>query len=131
LLHLTAALPLAALFLRAGLGSPQVATAYVMTLVLGTGSLFIAGHYYKIIPFLVWLHRFGPLAGKRPVPRFAELFDARVATAAGGLLALGSAGMIAATLAGAGRLARLGAAAYACGAVIAAIQMVALLRRRP
>ncbi|NJD11573.1 MAG: hypothetical protein FIB01_14450 [Gemmatimonadetes bacterium] len=42
-------------------------TGYVSSLVLGI-SLFVAGHYYKIVPFLVWYYRFGPLAGSRPSP---------------------------------------------------------------
>ena len=30
-------------------------------MLLGAIALFIAGHYYKIVPFLIWYHRFGPL----------------------------------------------------------------------
>ena len=42
---------------------PYTGPAYVLVIVLGI-SLFVAAHYYKIVPFLVWYHRFGPLAGK-------------------------------------------------------------------
>src|SRR5690606_906389 len=41
----------------------RVATAYVLTAILGI-TLFVAAHYYKIVPFLIWYHRFCPLAGK-------------------------------------------------------------------
>lgn len=129
LLHLLAAFPLAGLFLARGLGAPRIATAYVVALVTGALSLFVAGHYYKIIPFLVWLHRFGPLLGKRPVPRVLDLYDTRIATGAGALLGLGSAGLLAATLA-APALARPAAVAYALGAAVVTAQMLAIFRRK-
>ncbi|HEX6939504.1 MAG TPA: hypothetical protein VF158_08835 [Longimicrobiales bacterium] len=124
------ALLLAPAALRAGVGAPRLATAYVATLVLGFG-LFVAAHYYKILPFLVWYHRFGPLAGKRPVPRVAELYGERTALAAAALLVCGTAGLVAATLAGAGAAARAAAAVYAAGAGIEIFQMAAIARRRP
>src|SRR5690606_17011980 len=46
------------------LANARLATAYVSAVLLGI-SLFVAAHYYKIVPFLVWYHRFGPLAGTR------------------------------------------------------------------
>jgi hypothetical protein len=36
------------------------------------GSL-ILGHFYKIIPFLIWFERFAPLVGKEKVPMLAEM----------------------------------------------------------
>ena len=33
----------------------------------------IAGHLYKIIPFLVWFERFSPLVGKEKVPMLADM----------------------------------------------------------
>src|SRR5690606_3733121 len=50
------------------ISSARIATAYVTAVLLAI-TLFIAAHYYKIVPFLVWYHRYGPLAGSRPVPR--------------------------------------------------------------
>src|SRR5690606_16723199 len=76
-----------------GFAGARVATAYVATLLLGI-SLFIVAHYYKIVPFLVWYHRFGPLAGKQPVPRVSELYSARIATIAGAALVTGTAALI-------------------------------------
>src|SRR5690606_35447069 len=40
----------------------RIGIAYVLVVLLGI-STFVAAHYYKIVPFLVWYHRFGPLAG--------------------------------------------------------------------
>lgn len=127
LLHLPAALPLGALFLARGAASPRIATAYVATLLLGAVSLFVAGHHYKILPFLVWLHRYGPRVGKREVPRVVDLYDTRVATAAAVLLGLGAAGVVAGTLLGMAAVIRGAAASYAAGAAVLATQMLTLL----
>lgn len=48
---------------------------------LVSGFLFLAGflgfiitaHLYKIVPFLVWFHRFSPLVGKQKVPMLAQM----------------------------------------------------------
>lgn len=131
LAFLGVAVALAPAFLSRGLTAPRLATAYVLALLLGGVSLFVAGHYYKIVPFLVWLHRFGPLVGKRPVPRVADLYTAPPANAAAALLACGAAGMVAATLAGSIVTARVAALAYAAGAAVVAWQMLGISRRRP
>jgi hypothetical protein len=107
-----------------------LATAYVLLLVLGI-SLFVAAHHYKIVPFLVWYHRFGPLAGQRAVPKVSELYSAGGASVAGALLVLGTAVLAVGTGAGLAPLARCGAALFAVGATILAGQMAALARRRP
>lgn len=125
------ALLLAPLHLHLGLASPRLATAYVTALVLGGLSLFVAGHYYKILPFLVWYHRFGPLVGRRPVPRVADLYSARLGDAAAALLGLGAAGLVLATLLGEPAAARSAALLFAAGAAIVAMQMTAISLRRP
>lgn len=131
LAFLGAALVLAPFFLVHGARAPRVATAYVLALVLGGPGLFVAGHYYKILPFLVWLHRFGPLVGKVAVPQVADLYSARTATVAAALLGSGTAGLVAATLAGAAPAARAAAGVFAAGAAVLAAQMLMIARRRP
>lgn len=113
-----------------GLAGARVTTAYGLALVLGL-TLFVAGHYYKILPFLVWYHRFGPLAGRRPVPRVAELYDARAANLAAGLLAAGALGVVVATALGVAPVVRAAALLFAAGATIEAIQMLFIARRKP
>lgn len=113
-----------------GAASIRVTTAYVLAVVLGI-SLFVAAHYYKIVPFLVWYHRFGPLAGKRPVPRVSELYSDRAALAAGGLLLLGAAAVVAAVLLGSVAFTRAGALVLATGVAAEVVQMLGLARRRP
>lgn len=131
LAFLAVALGLAPVFLARGLAAPRVATAYGIALVLGGLSLFVAGHYYKILPFLVWFHRFGPLVGKQAVPRVADLYSARTGEAALALLAAGTAGLTGATLAGAAWAARPAALVFAAGAVVLALQMLMIFRTRP
>jgi hypothetical protein len=114
-----------------GLAAPALMVGYLATLILGGFSLFVVAHYYKIVPFLVWYHRFGPLAGKRPVPRVAELYSARPARVATVLLALGTLGLIAAILAGLQGWARVAASIYAAGTGIVVFQIFRLSQRRP
>jgi hypothetical protein len=125
------ALVLAPFFLTHGIAAPRVATAYVAALIFGALSLFVAGHYYKILPFLIWFHRYGPLVGKQPVPRVVDLYAAAPANLAAALLGAGALGLVVATLAGAPWAARGAALLYAAGAMIVAWQLLSISRRRP
>ena len=110
--------------------TPRLATAYVMSAILGI-SLFVAAHYYKIVPFLIWYHRFGSLAGRQPVPRVGELYSARIAAAAAALLATGALLLIVSVAAGWPGATMAGALLFAAGATIEASQMLLLAQRRP
>ena len=132
------ALVLLALALLAGavsLGSARpdarLLTAYGVLLVPGALGLFVAGHYYKILPFLTWFHRFGPMASEREVPRVAELFDHRLARIAGGLLVGGIGVTAAGTLSGRATVCLAGGIGFGLGALVTAGQMAAVARSRP
>ena len=127
---LAAAAALGIFLVATGFSRPRVATAYVLLLVLGI-SQFVAAHYYKIVPFLVWYHRFGPLAGRRPVPKLAELYSARGATVAGALLVAGTVGLAWATAVGLPSAARAAAVLLFAGASVEAAQLLGVARRRP
>jgi hypothetical protein len=114
----------------AGVAQARHATAYVLTLLLGI-SLFVVAHYYKIVPFLIWYHRFGPLAGRQEVPRVGELYSARLATVAGGVLVAATALLIAGIALGAGAIARAGGIAFTGGVMVTYWQMLKLARTRP
>lgn len=131
LCFLALALVMAPFALRAGMDAPRVAVSYVAAMILGGLTLFVAGILYKVLPFLVWFHRFGPLAGKRPVPRVADLFGEGTAHAAGGLLVCGALGIVLATLAGSPAAARIAAVLFAGGAATQALQMIHIARRKP
>lgn len=114
----------------AGRADPRLATAYVAVIVGGI-TLFVAAHYYKIVPFLVWYHRFGPLAGRAPVPRVSELYHAPTAYGAAALLALGVVGIVVGVLFGHPTAVRAAAVVLAAGVAVEAVQMARLARRRP
>jgi hypothetical protein len=104
--------------------------AYGLALILGL-SVFVAGHYYKIVPFLVWYHRYGPLVARQPVPRVGDLYSARVAAVAAILLAVGASGVVLGVLAGSVEWVRTAALVATVGAAVEAMQMAGLAFRRP
>jgi hypothetical protein len=108
----------------------RIGFAYVTAALLAI-SLFVVAHYYRIVPFLVWYHRFGPLAGTRPLPKVNDLYSARSAGTAAAALVVGAVVLISAVALGAAALARVGAALFACGVAIVAVQMFNLWRIRP
>jgi len=58
-----------------GAGGPwamHVAFGYAVLALLGWMSLMIIGMTYKILPFLVWHHRYSDIVGLRPVPTATE-----------------------------------------------------------
>lgn len=129
-LGLVAAMIIAPFALSRGLGDMRLLSAYFVVL-LGAISLFVAGHYYKIVPFLVWYHRFGPLVGTRKVPKVSELFSERVALAGGLSLVAGYAGLAVGTYLGSMPIARTAAIAFAIGVVVEVIVVAGIARRRP
>ncbi len=50
----------------------------------------INGHLYKIIPFLVWFHRFSDLVGKQKVPMLHEMYPKKQADFQFALTAIGA-----------------------------------------
>ncbi|MFW6331578.1 MAG: hypothetical protein ACOC3J_07635, partial [Gemmatimonadota bacterium] len=86
---------------------------------------------YKIVPFLVWFHRYGPRVSEGPVPRVSELYSGRAATVAGSLLAAGVLGLLVAMLAGSGDWARAAAVVAGIGVVVETIQMGRLGWKKP
>lgn len=130
LLGLAVALLLAPLALGSGLGNPALLSTYFVVL-LGAVTVFIAGHYYKIVPFLTWYHRFGPLVGTRKVPKVSELFSARVANVNAALLVAGWFGLALSTLLRSETGARLSAFVFAAGAALLGVVMARVARRRP
>jgi hypothetical protein len=108
----------------------HVSVAYISTLLMSI-TLFVAAHHYKIVPFLIWYHRFGPLAGRQRVPRVAELYSPTLANAAVAMLATGAMGFCASVASGLGAIARVFAFIMLGGAIIEATQMLKLWRLRP
>lgn len=123
------ALVLSPIALSQGMSQPRLLVAYFLVL-LGGISMFVAGHYYKIVPFLVWYHRFGPLVGKRKVPKVAELYQERAVAANGALLVLGWAGIVGAAYLGAGQALRVSALVFSIGTVVLGILIANIAQRK-
>ncbi|NVB82564.1 MAG: hypothetical protein HOV81_29560 [Kofleriaceae bacterium] len=130
LLGLLAAVTIAPVAFSRGLGDIRLLTTYFIVL-LGAITLFVAGHYYKIVPFLVWYHRFGPLVGVRKVPKVAELFSERAASVSGLALAIGYGGLALGTYLGSLAAVRAGAVSFVIGVLVEAIVIAGIARRRP
>ncbi len=64
-----------------GLGSAhtRLATAYVVTGLLGGVLPFVTGILYKIIPLLVWMVRYGRRTGRGPLPAAGDLYSTGMA----------------------------------------------------
>lgn len=67
----------------------HVVVAYAMAGVLGWLGTMLIGNTYKILPFLLWYHRYRPLVGRAPVPVTADIYNDRAATAVLGSQAAG------------------------------------------
>lgn len=120
---------LAPFALTRGMTNLHLLTTYFVVL-LGAITLFVAGHYYKILPFLVWNHRYGPLLGKRKVPRVSDLYSERVALLDAALLVSGLVGLAVATLLGSEVLARVAAIVFAVGAWLQVIVIARVALRK-
>ncbi|GAB4333876.1 MAG: hypothetical protein Kow0010_20590 [Dehalococcoidia bacterium] len=73
---------------RAFLGEPllpRLLLAYGATGTLGWMGVALIGNSYKILPFLIWYHRYRELAGREPVPLVGELYSERAAHAVVGV----------------------------------------------
>ena len=110
--------------------APRLAPALGFVAVWGWAGMIAHGMLVRIVPFLVWFHRFSPLAGHVPVPSMRALLpDRRVRVA----FAL-HVGAVVATTTGAllevGPLVRLGGASLALAALALTANLVHTLGRR-
>ncbi len=122
------ALLLAPVAFARGWQDVQLMTTYIFVVIVGGISLFIAGHYFKIVSFVVWYHRFGPLVGKKRVPRVADLYSARAAQVVLVLLVAGVAIVASGILAGSAVTIRIGGLALTCGVILEAREMLRIAR---
>lgn len=54
-------------------GSPRWPATLGWLAIYGWGGLIVHGMLTRIVPFLVWFHRFAALAGKQPIPAMRQL----------------------------------------------------------
>jgi hypothetical protein len=56
---------------------PRAPVAFGWIALLGWAGLIVHGMLARIVPFLVWFHRFARLVGKVPVPAMRQLWPER------------------------------------------------------
>jgi len=101
---------------------------YAELTLLGWLVMFITGIWYRLLPFLIWLHFYG--GGERPVPSPTELVHRRTAWLALALLAGGVALLVIASGAASAVVARAGATSVLVGSLLVAAQYVRIYRGR-
>lgn len=100
-------------------GEPtRILLAYGISGVAGWAGVMLIGNSYKVLPFLVWYHRYRQLAGIRPVPVVADIYSEGVARAVLVVHATGTMVAIAGALFGSLDILRTGGLMLTCGAVI-------------
>jgi hypothetical protein len=105
--------------LTLGLGlTPNWFVAYGYTAIVGGFGFAIAGRYYKIIPFLTWLHRYSRAPGPTPPPLLQDLVDERLGWVSLGLLGAGYVGILAALLTASVAVVAAAGLVYLAGAVL-------------
>ncbi len=64
--------------LPATLLTTQLENVYGFLALMGVVAFTITGFLYKIVPFLVWYHTYGPEVGRSKVPSLGDLYSARL-----------------------------------------------------
>ena len=109
----------------------RLVLAYGLLALPGFVGSVVVGQLYKILPFLVWLHRFSPLVGLKRVPSAAQLLPEGPKRAQewlmhGGLLALALGIVLLSS-----PLRTLGAVAFAASAALGTRNLWVLARSKP
>ncbi len=103
--------------------------AYAVVALGGWLGLTTLGQLYKIVPFLVWTHRFAPRMGRERVPLLQEMYPLRLAQVGLALLVAGLAVATASILAGWLPGIQAGFSLCTTGAAIAATNLIRVVWR--
>jgi hypothetical protein len=113
------------------LPQPRWALLFVWLALWGWAGMIVHGMLTRIVPFLVWFHRFAPLVGEKPVPSVRGLLPDRW-TRRGFAVHLGSVVVgAAAILSGADPLARLTGLLLVATALALGGSLLHVVRQRP
>lgn len=118
LVFLGIALVLAPFALRLGPADPQRLVLYVAAAVLASIAIFVCGHYYRIVPFLVWSQRYAERPPRPGIVGPAALYRADVAIMALLCFVTGATTFLVSVAHGTGGVAQAGAVAFALGAAL-------------
>ncbi|MBI5379839.1 MAG: hypothetical protein HZA23_06755 [Nitrospirae bacterium] len=109
-------------------GKVRWSIAYGFLAVFGYVSILVMGMLYKVLPFLVWHHRYSDRVGKEPVPLLKEMYSERIGRRQLGLTVLGVVGATGGILLDQLSLTRAALGALALGAVLFGWNMVTVVR---
>ena len=70
-------MPASLAVVMAGWEQSSVLAALVLAALVGWLGQSMIGYLYKIVPFLIWQRRYGPLAGRQKVPLMREMLHER------------------------------------------------------
>jgi hypothetical protein len=109
----------------------RVVLAFGLLAIPGFMGLVVVGQLFKIVPFLVWMHRFSGLVGVRQVPAASELVDVRARAVQGvaHVAALGA--LVAGVLGGWPELRLAGALVFFASMALGAHHLWRISERRP
>jgi len=77
-----------------GWGQPRVLVALALFALVGWVGQSTIGYLYKIVPFLIWHERYGPLVGREHVPLMREMISQRWAAVSWWLINIGLLGAV-------------------------------------
>ena len=109
----------------------RLVLAYGLLAIPGFIGSVVVGQLYKIVPFLVWFHRFSAYVGLKKVPAASELLPERPQRIQWALMHAGLAVLAAGVLGASAPLRTAGAAAFAASAALFARNMWVIQGRRP
>jgi hypothetical protein len=107
--------------------------AYGVAAIAGWAGITLIGNSYKILPFLVWYHRYRELAGSRPIPLVGDVYSERWAHLTLLLHATATVILVAGALLGQLALLQGGGLVLAAGAAVhaAGLAHIVLARHEP
>ncbi len=109
----------------------RLTLAYGLLALPGFVGSVVVGQLYKILPFLVWLHRFAPYVGLKRVPSASEILPEKPRLAQGVLMQAGRVLLAAGIVVDLSPLRVAGALVFAASALFAARNFAAILRSQP
>jgi hypothetical protein len=134
LCYLVAALGAGGALLLMPLPAPlgeRLVLAYGLIALPGFVGSIVIGQLNKIIPFLVWLHHFGPYVGQKRMPTTRELLPERDQRRQGAMMHAGLLALVAGTLLAAPTVRLVGAVLFFASCAMAARNLWGVLRSRP
>jgi hypothetical protein len=105
--------------------------AYALLAIPGFIGTIVVGQLYKIVPFLVWLHRFSPFVGLKKVPSASELLPEAPKRVQYFAMHIGLLGLVAGVLADCSPLRTAGAVLFAGSAMLFARNLGVIQTRQP